>query len=121
MFDKTFLIDIQSTDGTREIIEGIARNSNRRVVTFNCRTQERYQSALMNTFARKAFSEGADWIFFLDADEFLDIQSREQLVDFLRTTDNDVIHMPWINLIPSEYGAFDKFSTDQTYSNIVDV
>lgn len=63
LFDKTVLVDVQSTDGTAEIIEASVRAALGRIVRFNCRTQERYQSALMNTLARQAFSEGADWVF----------------------------------------------------------
>jgi hypothetical protein len=63
LFDKTVLVDVQSTDGTAEIIEASVRAAPGRIVRFNCRTQERYQSALMNTLARQAFSEGADWVF----------------------------------------------------------
>ena len=81
LFDKTFIVDIQSTDGTKELIESVAADADGRIVQFTCRTQERYQAALMNALARKAFAEGADWVFPLDADEFVDVESREALAE----------------------------------------
>ena len=116
LFDKTILVDIQSTDGTREIIDHFAENSNGADVRLNCLTQERYQSALTNTLARRAFVEGADWVFFLDADEFLDVKSREHLRDLLKASAGDVIHLPWINLAPSEYGSFEFCVSIRTFS-----
>ena len=115
LFDKTILVDIQSTDGTREIIDNFAENSNGAIVRLNCLTQERYQSALTNTLARRAFVEGADWVFFLDADEFLDVKSREHIRDLLKASAGDVIHLPWINLAPSEYGSFESLRLDQDF------
>jgi hypothetical protein len=116
LFDKTLLVDVQSTDGTKEIIEEAESNSNGRIVSFTSNTQERYQSALMNMLARKAFSEGADWVFLLDADEFLDVESREQLQGFLKKCGDLIVHLPWINLIPSEYGSFERFDAGQVYT-----
>jgi hypothetical protein len=42
LFDKTFIVDIQSSDGTKEIVDASARNGNGRIIAFNCFTQERY-------------------------------------------------------------------------------
>jgi Methyltransferase domain/Glycosyl transferase family 2 len=116
LFDKTMVVDIQSVDGTKEIIEEFESCSNGRIIGFSCNTRERYQSALMNLLARKAFSEGADWVFLLDADEFLDMESREQLHGFLKKCGDLVIHLPWINLIPSRYGSFARFDAGQVYT-----
>jgi glycosyltransferase involved in cell wall biosynthesis len=113
LFDRLFVVDIQSTDGTRERLESFTRAGDGKMALFNCRMQEKYQAAMMNTLARKAFDEGADWVFFLDADEFLAIEDRSQLNDFLRNCDDDVIHLPWINLVPSEYGSFEHFDIAQ--------
>ncbi len=120
LFDKTLLVDIQSSDGTKEIIDNFAENSGGVIVRLNCLTQERYQSALTNTLARKAFAEGADWVFFLDADEFLDVKCREHLRDLLKASAGDVIHLPWINLAPSEYGSFESLRLDQDFFYRVD-
>jgi hypothetical protein len=120
LFDRTFLVDIQSTDGTKEIIDTFVRNRDDRVVRLNCFTQERYQSALMNTLGRQAFAEGADWVFFLDADEFLDVRNRQHVRDLLNGHPNDIIHLPWINLAPSEYGSFESFRLNQEFFYRVD-
>ena len=115
LFDKTFIVDIQSSDGTKEIIDDFAEHTEGAIVRLNCLTQERYQSALTNTLAREAFAEGADWVFFLDADEFLDVKNREHLRDLLKASAGDVIYLPWINLAPSEYGSFESLRLDQDF------
>lgn len=114
LFDKIVIVDVQSADGTREFLDSVAR-FNPQVTLLTCKTQERYQSAMMNLLARDAFSSGADWVFFIDGDEFLNIEGREQLQSQLATFNGDVMHMPWINLVPSEYGSFDLFEINQTY------
>ena len=78
--------------------------------------QERYQSAMMNLLAMKAVNEGADWVFFLDADEFINIDAKIKLQDYLRTFPHEVMHLPWINLVPSKYGRFDMFDLEQEFS-----
>jgi hypothetical protein len=70
----------------------------------------------MNALARKAFSEGADWLFLLDADEFIDVKSRKELLELLKACQSDLIHLPWINLVPSHYGDFQVFDASQEYS-----
>lgn len=114
LFDKVMIIDVQSTDGTAEALATVAETWPH-IEIYKCNTQERYQSAMTNLLARKAMSEGADWVFFLDADEFLDIEDRAALHDFLRSFPHDVMHMPWVNLIPSKYGKFDRFESNQDY------
>ena len=114
LFDKVMIIDVRSTDGTSEALESFAETWPH-IEIYNCNTQERYQSAMMNLLARKAMSEGADWVFFLDADEFLDVENKAALHDYLRQFPHDVMHMPWVNLIPSKYGKFDVFEAEQDY------
>jgi glycosyltransferase involved in cell wall biosynthesis len=114
LFDKVTVVDIQSTDGTREYLEKVAERDSRLSV-FNCLTQERYQSALMNRLADRALKNEADWIFFLDGDEFLNVQNRDELQNYMRDFPGDVMHMPWMNLIPSTYGKFDNFDLSQEF------
>lgn len=114
IFDKLMIVDVQSTDGTSEILASFAKlNPNIKIYTI--KTQEKYQSAMMNKLAREAFNKGADWVFLLDADEFLNIDSRNSLHLSLRSISSTVFHLPWINLIPSKYGDFTFFDTKQNY------
>lgn len=114
LFDKVMIVDVQSTDGTYETISKFSQ-SWPNIELYTCKTQERYQSAMMNLLAKQAVSEGADWVFFLDADEFVNVEGKAALHDYLRAFPHDVMHMPWINLIPSTYGNFDGFEANQEY------
>ena len=114
LFDSIAIVDICSTDGTFEILTELAQRDGRLTV-YTCRTQERYQAAMMNRLAREAVRQGAHWVFFLDGDEFINIDGRDELRTYLRAFSGDVMHMPWINLIPTEYGTFETFDLDQAF------
>ena len=114
LFDKVVIVDIQSTDGTKEIIEAFSQ-IRANIDLFTCQTQERYQSAMMNELSRQVARGGVDWIFFLDVDEFINIEDRAALQKYLREFPHDVMDMPWINLVPSVYGRFDLFDVKQDF------
>lgn len=114
LFDEVLVADIQSTDGTGAALRSFT-DPRLRVQVYNVDRQEKYQSALMNSLSREAFSRGADWVFFLDADEFLDVASRAELEGYLREVGSDVLMAPWINLVPSHYGGYRSFDTAQTF------
>ncbi|UZF91299.1 class I SAM-dependent methyltransferase [Bosea sp. NBC_00550] len=114
LFDRVFIVDIQSTDGTQETISAFAEMWPH-VELYTCKTQERYQSAMMNILSRKAVGDGADWVFFLDADEFVNVEGKSALHDYLHAFPHDVMHLPWANLIPTAYGSFDAFDANQDY------
>jgi GT2 family glycosyltransferase len=114
LFDRFVFIDVLSTDGTSELLREAA-SRDERIVIYKCRTKEKYQSAMMNALAREAVREGADWLFFLDADEFVSIESRNELEDYLRAFGSEVMSMPWINLVPSEYVDFTSFDSQQEF------
>ena len=114
LFDKVMIADIQSTDGTLTALREF-RDPRVEVQVYEVDRQEKYQSALMNCLSREAFAQGADWVFLLDADEFLDIANREALERYLQETGSDVLVAPWINLVPSQYGSFGTFDPTQTF------
>ena len=74
-----------------------------------------YQSEISNCLARYAFQQGADWVFFLDADEFIDIDDRETLEALVKTFPHEVMHLPWMNLVPTEPGSFTGFDASQAF------
>lgn len=114
IFDKVIIADVQSTDGTRQALDAFAKASGKFTIHTVDRP-EKYQSALMNRLARQAFADGADWVFFLDSDEFLNVENRQTLDDCLRSFNDIVMHLPWMNLVPTEYGDFNHFNADQTF------
>ena len=116
-FDEIFLVDVQSTDGTREIIDAYKHKNDfeNKLHIYNCRTQEKYQSAISNMLSRYAFRQGAMWCFFLDADEFIALNNAETLRDKLQTLKSDVVNLPWINLVPKRFGSFCEFDIKQHF------
>ena len=114
LFDEILVADIQSTDGTGAALRSFT-DPRLRVQVYNVDRQEKYQSARMNSLSREAFSRGADWVFFLDADEFLDVANRAELENYLQEFGSDVLMAPWINLVPSHYGNYRSFDTTQTF------
>jgi hypothetical protein len=114
LFDKLIVAEGQSTDGTREALEAEVAAGGR-IEIYTVDKEEKYQSAIMNCLARKAFDEGADWIFLLDADEFLHVDGRASLQAELHAYSSDVMFLPWLNLVPEKYGCFTDFDANQTF------
>ena len=114
LFDRFVFVDIMSTDGTAEVLTQAA-SEHVNIVVRKCRTKEKYQAAMMNYLAREAVREGADWLFFLDADEFAPVESRYELEVCLSLFDGEVMSMPWVNLIPSGYSDFSSFNSEQKF------
>lgn len=114
LFDEILIVDHQSTDGSREIMED-ARRAGFPIEIWNLRSRAYFQAALSNTFAGIAFDRGADWVFFLDADEFLDVEDSPQLRSMLERTDAEVGFLRWLNLAPLRLGSFDSFDIAQDY------
>jgi glycosyltransferase involved in cell wall biosynthesis len=114
LFDKLMIVDIQSTDGTLEAIKSYGKTFSQ-IELYSCAMQERYQSAMMIKLSAKAINEGADWVFFLDGDEFININNRADFQDYILAFPHDVMHMPWINLVPTKYGKFESFDLRQKF------
>lgn len=117
LFDESFVVDIQSTDGTREIIDAYKRlnDQENRLHIYDCWTQEKYQSAISNSLSRYAFSQGATWCFFLDADEIIALDGAETLRSKLQNWKGDVLNLDWINLVPERFGTFGEFDINQRF------
>ena len=108
LFDKHSFIDMQSVDGTREIL-GHAAAKTPSISVFDFRTKAKYQSEISKLFAQKHVTDGADWVFLLDTDEFLRVDSRKALENELEKFPFDVMYLPWINLIPEHQPKRKKF------------
>ncbi|MBY8978280.1 glycosyltransferase family 2 protein [Rhodobacteraceae bacterium NNCM2] len=114
LFDTILIVDMNSTDGTEVILEEYA-NSFPEIEIYKLPYQARYQSQSLTTLANHAFEEGADWVFPLDCDEFLAIASRDDLEEHLSSVSSPFFHMPWVNLVPTQYGTFNQFDTCQEF------
>jgi hypothetical protein len=114
LFDQLLVADIQSTDGTATVVRRFA-DPRLKIQVYQVNRQEKYQSALMNCLSREAFARGADWVFFLDADEFIDVQNRVELERYLQDVGSDMLMGPWINLVPTKYGNYNTFDPTQDF------
>ena len=83
-FDVMYVVVHRSIDGSREIVAAL-RDEGLPVRAFEDPGEGFNQAERTNRLARMALSEGADFVFPIDADEILAAASREQLEAVLRT------------------------------------
>ena len=104
LFDSIVIIDHGSEDGTREYLQGLAdRYAN--VAIYDLKEPSYVQALAMNFMVENCPElRGADWVFLLDADEFLPIESRSELHAALVSLRSfPVIEMHWRNVTPVRY------------------
>ena len=114
LFDSHSFVDMQSVDGCREALARAAGETPS-ISVLDFRTNAKYQSEIGNMLVREHVAHGADWVFIVDADEFLRVNSRAELETALLDFEPDVMYLPWINLIPSRFGTYERFSFDQDF------
>lgn len=101
LFDVLFLVDHSSTDGTREFLLDFAR-THANVYLYEFEEQGYFQEEITNQLAELAAREypGA-WLFPLDADEFLAVSSRDELLRRLAVEPTDqLLNAQWRNVAP---------------------
>ncbi|HCI12768.1 MAG: hypothetical protein A2063_05635 [Gallionellales bacterium GWA2_60_142] len=101
LFDRIILVDHRSTDGTKEYIKALSERYPA-VEFFSFDEPGYYQSQLMTWIVKNIVHQDTlGWVFFLDADEFLPFESREEFNRVLaKYNASPVISMPWLNLVP---------------------
>jgi len=102
LFDRIVVVDHLSVDDTAAIVAGYDGHGGCSVVMLRSNETGYYQSDYMTACARAIIDgDTADWVFFLDFDEFLPFASRgefhQALVPFVHA---DVIHGHWLNCVP---------------------
>ncbi len=98
LFDTAFLIDHRSIDGTAEILkEAVQQKKNWHYYLLD--TPARIQQKVTNFFINKSFEEDIDFLFILDADEFVNVPDRETLEEKLNELDDSggIGSLQWIN------------------------
>jgi hypothetical protein len=108
LFDHLVLIDHLSVDNSSELMLEAAQMGIP-VSRFVFPYRGYYQGEISDAACTWAFMRGADWVFFLDADEFIDVESRDHLVDLLENSTSGLTSFAWKNCVPSKYGTFDRF------------
>jgi hypothetical protein len=108
-------LDHESADNTLEIIN---KQYNQNLRLFFLNSTGYPQSEVTTFFAHKILNEtDTDYLFLLDADEYLPFSNREELNTFLSKNQNsDIIKMYWCNLSPADLNNNDIFSGDFSYS-----
>jgi len=102
--DRIVVFDHDSCDATPRILDKLAaeglpvtlltRRSDRRELGF-------WQGEFMTALAKLAFERhGADYVFPIDADEFIDAPSREAIEAALDACPNEVANIEWRTYVP---------------------
>ncbi len=112
LFDRLLIVDHQSVDGTLETTRS-AIEAGASIDLFHLRYRGYWQDDVSNLMARHAFAAGADWVFFIDADEFLHVSGRHQLESKL--FGRRAIRFSWMHLVPTKFGTFTDFDCGQTF------
>ena len=104
LFDVIVIVDHGSQDGTRQVIDAVA-DADSRVTVYSLEVPSYIQALTMNHVARTAPElRDVDWLFFLDADEFLPFASRADFDAALaKHASATVISMAWLNAVPETY------------------
>ena len=119
LFDRMVIVDHRSVDGTREYLDRIAGFHDACEIEVLHYDQLAYhQSAISTALARREFRKGAEWVTVLDADEFLDVSDRAELIDQISSR-GPVAVFSWLNLMPTDppmdLEAIPPFRTDQEF------
>jgi len=114
LFDTIVIVDHNSDDGTYETLSSISKITGR-IVLFRLLETEYLQALTMNHIARTCERlDDVDWLFFLDADEFLPFETRESFHSALeKHSRSNVISMNWNNLVPQQYWDSESDENDE--------
>jgi hypothetical protein len=99
LFDLVLVADHASTDATPAILAG-AVAAGLPVVALRVAAEGYWQSAVMGALAREAFARGADWVFPIDADEFLEVPDASALRALLAAQASPVVFWRWRHAVP---------------------
>lgn len=75
LFDLVFLLDQRSSDGTSQVIQDACK-ARPGWSHWHMDFAGRHQKEATTLFMARAFEEGADAVFFLDCDEFIEVRTR---------------------------------------------
>jgi hypothetical protein len=102
--DRMIVFDHDSCDATPRILQSLAAEG--LPITLLTRRTDRHEFAFwqgefMTALARLAFEQhGADYVFPIDADEFLDAPARETIEAALGACPNEIANIEWRTYVP---------------------
>jgi glycosyltransferase involved in cell wall biosynthesis len=103
LFDFIYILDHESRDGTYEICQQIAAKDDR-VHLYRLTSSGYPQSQVTTWFTHEIFKRNQpEWLFLLDADEFLPFNSKKDFQKALGKLPQDkCLSMVWRNIIPDD-------------------
>ena len=115
LFDRVYLIDHQSIDGTENVLKQAAANRPEWKY-FYLDIKAKVQSEVSNLLIPQIFADGVDYLFFLDADEFIDVRSRQELeIQLQNWSDGSTVGvLNWKNCICDDLG-YKQFSEHTSF------
>ncbi|WP_250865916.1 class I SAM-dependent methyltransferase [Caballeronia sp. INSB1] len=110
LFDQCVILNHGSSDDS---VKMVGRRDSSKFELYQLKASGYPQSEVATFFAKNAFSQDeADYLFFLDCDEFLPFDDRKHLEEFLsKKSGADVIRLPWLNACPENFDGGNIFSS----------
>lgn len=113
-FDHSIIVDHGSVDASTSIVK--ARND-ARIELLHLKARGYPQSRLATVMMSRIFeSTSADWLLFLDCDEFLPFETRADLEAALTDKGADgYCHLRWANIVPLDLNGGNIFAGELKY------
>jgi hypothetical protein len=101
LFDLVYIVDHQSTDGTREFLVDVAK-SETKIHLYSFNHPGYFQAEITNYLAQLVVQTYPNsWLFPLDADEFLNVSGREEFLSLLDKQNlEQILLLRWQNCVP---------------------
>ena len=100
LLDALWLIDNRSSDDTLQILQALRQEGVPVRVRQEGRSPHPQQKVISEVVS--GWHDPIDWLFLLDADEFVDAGSRAQLEEILAPLDRDTCYLaPWSFMVPT--------------------
>ncbi len=112
-----FVMDNDSKDGTRELLESLKSEFN--LTVFDDLTPDHNQSKNMTFLSHIARSKGFDWVIENDADEFWFPKSGSLLTDLNRS--DTVLRVERVNVLPTKQAPKDWFYSPWLAKNTLNI
>lgn len=120
LFDEMHMVDHRSVDGTREYLAslrgvGEVRPGRAQIHLLRYDQPGYYQAQISTAMVHSLLGSGIDWVFLLDADEFLGVSDRSDLEARIREAGEPLVSLTWRNLIPANIEDTWPFDPDQPF------
>jgi Glycosyl transferase family 2 len=97
LFDLIFIVDHRSVDGTELALNHLSKKTD--FFRYKLNTSGPHLPQVSYRLVKEAFSKGADFVFFLDADEFVRVQNRADLEEALVRQSSPLLELRWQKVV----------------------